>query len=71
MLYKDWIKQGRIKRGFNQKKLAELLNISPSLMCQIEAGTTEASPETMANIKHVFDANEIIVPNNVVVPVLN
>ncbi len=44
------IKNSRVRKNITQEKLAELINVNPSHLSNIESGKTKMSTETLASI---------------------
>lgn len=51
------IKQNRIKKGFTQEKLAELVGIGPSHMSHLESGKTVASMDVFIALCNVLECS--------------
>jgi transcriptional regulator with XRE-family HTH domain len=58
------LKKYRISKGFSQAKLAEILDISPNFISDIETGKRWLSSDTLVNISKALDvqAYELLRP---------
>jgi transcriptional regulator with XRE-family HTH domain len=67
MNFGEFIKQKRLEKGINLRKLAELLEIAPSYLSDIEKGKRNSpSSEKMEKLAQVLDlsADEVILMND-------
>lgn len=48
------IKNARVRKGLTQEKLAELAELSPSHMSNIETGTTRVSLSSLVNLANIL-----------------
>jgi len=53
----DTIKSLRQERGYSQKELAQVLNISASCLSKYEANKAQIPPETLINIADTFNVS--------------
>lgn len=53
----DRIKSLRKERGYSQKELAKVLNISPSCLCKYEANKAQIPPETLIAIADTLNVS--------------
>lgn len=49
-MFKDVLRSLRTEKGYSQRALAEMLNVSQQLIAKYEAGTSTPSPKTIAQI---------------------
>ena len=58
-LFGDFIKEKRLEKGINLRKLAELLEIAPAYMSDIEKNKRNSpSPEKMAKLAEILSLTE-------------
>lgn len=68
------LKELRKKKGYYQKELAKILNVSPSTIAMYETGKTQPSPEILSSMSVLFnvsidylldnEGNKTVVKNN-------
>lgn len=68
------LKELRKKKGYYQKDLAKILNVSPSTIAMYETGKTQPSPEILSSMSVLFnvsidylldnEGNKTVVKNN-------
>lgn len=51
------IRQLRQERGYSQKELAKVLNITPSCLCKYETDKAQIPPETLISIADVLNVS--------------
>ncbi len=58
-LFGDFVKEKRLEKGINLRKLAELLEIAPAYMSDIEKNKRNSpSPEKMARLAEILSLTE-------------
>lgn len=59
MKFGDFIKEKRIKKGINLRKLADLLGVAPAYMSDIEKGKRNSpQADKMAKLAEILELNE-------------
>lgn len=51
------LKEMRLEKGFTQKQLAQLLNLSSNIVCEWEKGRCEPSIDTLKRLSTLFDCS--------------
>lgn len=56
-MFKDQLKVLRIKHGYSQKVLADMIGVSQQLIAKYEAGVTTPNPYTITKIAGIFNVS--------------
>lgn len=57
MSFPQILKEMRLEKGFTQKQLAQLLNLSSNIVCEWEKGRCEPSIDTLKRLSTLFDCS--------------